>query len=337
MKQRIPQKNPKKLPARKGKQQFRLLNKVVLISGFLITALLAMFVIVYVVSRPSFEGDRAFAYLQAQCDFGPRNPGSIGHQQCGDFLIRELQKYGDKVWEQTFDYRDKENTSTVYRGRNIIASFNLNPQKNYRVLLCAHWDTRPYADQDPDPGKRFMPVPGANDGASGVAVLLEMAQILKEHPPDFGVDIILFDLEDMGAYNASAHPDSLNQFCIGSGYFADHGQTYRPRYGILLDMVGKKNLQIKKEGFSWSNARNIVEKVWGVAERVKATAFVDEIGEPLHDDHIAFLKKGIRVIDLIDFDYPHWHTTEDTPDKCSPKSLQQVGDVLVEMIYNEEH
>ena len=296
-------------------------------------AVLVAFIVNYVFSKPAFDGNRAFTYLQAQCEFGSRAPGSEGHRQCGDFLVRELQKYADKVWEQKFNYRDKEGTSAVYEGRNIVASFNVTPKENYRVLLCAHWDTRPVADKDPVPAKRSLPVLGANDGASGVAVLLEMARILKENPPDFGVDIVLFDLEDMGSYNASAYPDLLNQFCIGSEYFAANSKTYRPRYGILLDMVGDQNLAIKKEGYSWSNARDVVEKVCSAADKTGASAVVEEIGEPLHDDHIAFLQRGIKVIDLIDFDYPYWHTTEDTPDKCSAESLQQVGDVLVEVIY----
>jgi hypothetical protein len=333
VKQKKSPKKTKKPSVQKHRRQTKRLNKLVLIGGFLTVAVLVVLILNYVFSKPSFDGNRAFTLLQAQCEFGPRTPGSEGHRQCGDFLVRELQKYADKVWEQTFDYRDKEDTSAVYKGRNIIASFNINPKENYRVLLCAHWDTRPFSDKDPDPAKRSLPVLGANDGASGVAVLLEMARILEENPTNFGVDIVLFDLEDMGSYNASAYPDSLNQFCVGSEYFAANSKIYRPRYGILLDMIGDKNLVIKKEGYSWSNARDIVEKVWAAAEKTGATAFVDEIGEPLFDDHIAFLQRGIKVIDLIDFGYPYWHTTEDTPDKCSAESLQQVGGVLVEVLY----
>lgn len=292
--------------------------------------------ILYPSSKPSFNGERAFEYLKMQCDFGPRSPGSEGHQQCGDFLAQELEKFADKVWEQKFEYRDKQDTARVYQGRNLVASFNVKPQKNYRVLLCAHWDTRPYADKDPDPTKRRSPVPGANDGASGVAVLLEMAQILHHSKPDFGVDIVLFDLEDLGAYNASLFPDSLNQFCIGSEYFVSHMPDYRPRYGILLDMIGDRELVIKKEGYSQANAAGVVGKVWKAAREVGAAAFVNEAGAALHDDHLAFLQKGIPVINLIDFDYPYWHTTEDTPDKCSVESVQQVGDVLVEVLYGAE-
>lgn len=292
--------------------------------------------IFYSSPKPSFSGERAFRYLKMQCDFGPRAPGSEGHQKCGDFLVEELKKYADSVWEQAFDYTDREDTSRVYRGRNIIASFNLKPPNNYRVLLCAHWDTRPYADKDADPANRRLPVPGANDGASGVAALLEMARILKQHPLDFGVDIILFDLEDLGAYNASLYPDSLNQFCIGSEHFAGSQPEYRPRYGILLDMVGDKSLIIKKEGYSVANAGSVVNKVWAAARKTGASAFVEEEGELLQDDHVPFLKRGIPVIDLIDFDYPYWHTIQDTPDKCSAESLQQVGDVLVEVLYGGE-
>lgn len=307
-----------------------------LVGGLLVVVLGFIAALYNPFSKPSFNSERAFEYLKMQCDFGPRSPGSEGHQQCGDFLAQELEKFADKVWEQKFEYRDKQDTARVYQARNLVASFNLKPRKNYRVLLCAHWDTRPSADKDPDPAKRRSPVPGANDGASGVAVLLEMAQILHASKPDFGVDIVLFDLEDLGAYNASLFPDSLNQFCIGSEYFVSHMPDYRPKYGILLDMIGDKELVIKKEGYSQTNAAGVVGKVWKAARDAGAAAFADDVGEALHDDHLAFLKKGIPVINLIDFDYPYWHTTADTPDKCSVESLQQVGDVLVELLYRVE-
>ena len=202
-------------------------------------------------------------------------------------------------------------------------------------MLCAHWDSRPTADQDPDPANHQKAVLGANDGASGVAVLLEMAHILHHNPLDFGIDIVLFDLEDMGDHGAGLESDSLTPFCIGSQYFVKNRPGYHPRFGILLDMVGDKELRFEREGYSWGRAPQVVTKVWNAAKEVGATAFVEEIREPVLDDHVPFLEKGIKVIDIIDFDYPHWHTINDTPDKCSAESLQQVGDVLIEVLYNE--
>lgn len=336
MKKAKQQKKRQKDAPGKGKGGLSRRALALLSGGILIAALLGIFAWKYFFAKPVFDGQRAFAYLQQQCDFGPRTPGSEAHRRCGDFLAAELGKFADKVWEQQFDYRDKKDTSRVYRGRNIVASFNLKPAKGFRVMLCAHWDTRPWADKDPDPASHLLPVPGANDGASGVAALLEMARILHSRWPDFGVDIVLFDLEDLGDYNAEAFPDSLNPFCIGSEHFAASRRDYRPRYGILLDMVGDKDLVIKKEAISRAQAPQLVERVWAAARRARASAFVDETGVALQDDHVPFLKRGIPVIVLVDFDYPYWHTVSDTPDKCSAESLQQVGDVLVEMIYGGE-
>lgn len=200
-------------------------------------------------------------------------------------------------------------------------------------MLCAHWDSRPRADKDPDSTRHTQPVPGANDGASGTAVLLEMARVLAAFPPEIGVDIVLFDLEDLGDYGADDDPDSLNPFSIGAAYFVSQRGQYTPRYGILLDMIGDKDLHIKKEGYSQAAAPLLLEQIWAAAEKVGADAFVDSHGVAITDDHVPFLRQGIPVVNLIDFDYPYWHTVADTPDKCSPASLQQVGDVLVEMLY----
>lgn len=285
--------------------------------------------------EPTFDGDGAFQYLLQQCDFGPRNPGSEGHAQCKEFLIAELQKYCDRVGQQDFEYRDRKDSTNIYRGTNIIASINLHPRKRKRIMLCAHWDTRPWADNDPLPENHSKPIIGANDGASGVAVLLEIARTIKDSRLDIGVDIILFDLEDIGDHRYEENPDSLNPFSIGAEYFARHNEQYRPAFGILLDMVGDSDLLIKKEAYSLINAEQIVNKVWTAAQKVGATAFADVEGEAVNDDHIPFLKRGIQIINIIDFDYPYWHTLEDTPDKCSAGSLQQVGNVLIEILLNE--
>lgn len=286
-------------------------------------------------SNPEFNGKNAFQYLVKQCELGPRNAGSEGHKKCKEFLIQELKKYCDRVQTQEFDYHDKHSTEKIYHGTNIIASINLNPKKRKRIMLCAHWDTRPWADEDPDTLNHSQPIIGANDGASGVAVLLETARILKDLNLNIGVDMLLFDLEDIGEHQADQYPDSLNPFSIGSTYFVDHNTAYRPNFGILIDMVGDSDLQIKKEEYSLVNAEPIVNKVWAAAQKVEARGFVDLEDGAIMDDHVPFLKHGIPVIDLIDFEYPYWHTLQDTPDKCSPESLQQVGDVLLEVIRNE--
>lgn len=282
---------------------------------------------------PEFDGHRAFQLLARQCEFGPRVPGSTAHRECGDFLVAELKKYADRVQEQHFEYTDRHAPVRTYQGRNIVAAFNLTPEKGYRILLCAHWDSRPFADNDPLPANRNQPVPGANDGASGVAVLLEMARILHSNPLPYGVDLVLFDLEDLGDHGAGLESDTLNPFCLGSQYFVANAGDYRPAWGILLDMVGDRDLTIPKEGYSRARAGFLVDRIWKAARRARAGAFVNRVGNAILDDHVPFLQKNIQVVDLIDFDYPYWHTVEDTPDKCSAKSLQQVGDVLVRLLY----
>jgi Zn-dependent M28 family amino/carboxypeptidase len=275
------------------------------------------------VQVPNFNADSAFWFLEKQVSFGPRVPNSKSHEECKNFLYSEISKYADavKLQEFTHSYLGKS-----FKLTNIIASFNLN--SGFRVLLCAHWDSRPYADEEKEASKRIQPVPGANDGASGVAVLLEIARILKNNPPPIGVDIIFFDGEDLGISG------DLENFCIGSKYFAKNKQAnYLPQFGILLDMVGDKDLQIFKEENSMKYAPDVVNYVWSIARELGISEFKDQIKHNVYDDHIPLNEVGIRTIDIIDFDYPYWHTVEDTPDKCSPQSLEKVGRVLLNLIY----
>lgn len=294
--------------------------------------------------NPAFDGAHAYEYLVKQCDLAPRTPGSDAHAKCPQFLKDELGKYCDAVSLQKFTYADKRQVGRLIDGTNIIASINGRDPNAKRILLCAHWDSRSVADHDPNPANRSHPVPGANDGASGVAVLLEMARTLKAAPPPVGVDLVLFDLEDMGDESAVSGDKTANLWCIGSQQFVEkyydapisptHGSLKDTiQFGILLDMIGDKNLQIKLEANSWDKAGDVVRRVWASADRVGAKGFLRTRGRAIIDDHIAFLERGIKVIDLIDFDYPYWHTTQDTPDKCTAASLQQVGDVLVDVIY----
>jgi len=273
---------------------------------------------------PNFNNVQAYQYLKKQCDIGFRYPGSKGHAECLDYLYNELKKYTDTVVKQPFPFTDPR-TGRLYQLHNIIASFGIQP---HRILLCAHWDTRPVADKDPDSKNRDKPILGANDGASGVAVLLEIARIMKSSPPNIGVDIVLFDGEDSGAegYN--------NTWCYGSRYFAQHKPAdYLPQYGILLDMIGDRDLYIPVEGYSEQYVPDFVDKVWSKAESLDLTVFDRSSSYYMVDDHLELIKVGIPCVNIIDFNYPYWHTVEDTPDKCSSESLGIVGKLVLHLIY----
>lgn len=309
---------------------------VVLVAA-LVVALLLFVPTLSEPERPAFDGERAFAEVERQVAFGPRVPGSAAHDAARRYFVETLTPLADRVYEQAVSFTSADSSFTT-SGTNIVASFNLEPERQIRVLLAAHWDSRPRADRDPDPAKRDEPVPGANDGASGVAVLLEIARILHAHPLDIGVDLVLFDLEDLGTAEqvGADSAEARIPFAIGSAAFVRNNPTYRPTYGILLDMVGDRNLRIPKEGYSRAYAPQIVEKVWAAAERVGADAFVDAPGGAVEDDHVPFLRAGIPMIDLIHLPFPDtWHTTADTPEHVSAASLQQVGEVVVEVLWSE--
>jgi Zn-dependent M28 family amino/carboxypeptidase len=278
---------------------------------------------------PSFNGARAFAILTKQTSFGPRNPNSKGHRECLTYLESTLRGLADEVRLQPF-------TESGYGGEvlpltNVIASFR--PAEKTRVLLCAHWDTRPRAEQDPDKSRRNKPILGANDGASGVAVLLELASLLRTKAPPMGIDIVLFDGEDYGVEGDHAN------YLLGSRYFAKNRlSSYLPRFGVLLDMVGDRNLELPKEGFSVRYAPGVVDLVWNAARELGVSQFVDIAGEDIIDDHLPLNEAGIPTIDLIDFNYPDssnrfWHTHQDVPENCSPESLEAVGTVLTQVLY----
>ena len=275
-----------------------------------------------------FNGQSAYELLIKQCDFGPRVPDTPAHDSCRVFLVAELKQYTDQVAEQTFDEYLPGLQKTA-KLTNIIASFDLKATQ--RILLCAHWDSRPWASEDPDTSKQRRPILGANDGASGVAVLLEIAKTLKSSPPPVGVDIILFDGEDAGLTGQN------DTYLAGSRYFArTKDARFNPMMGILLDMVGGANLQLYKEVNSVNYAGAVVDRVWNLAARLGVTEFIPTPKHQVTDDHISLLNVGIPVIDLIDFDYAYWHTAGDTPDKCSAASLEKVGRVVLATVYNPE-
>jgi glutaminyl-peptide cyclotransferase len=271
-----------------------------------------------------FDGQRAYQWLVKQTDLGPRNPGSSGHDAALALLKGELELRGAKTVLQPFMHYDAEKGITLTMS-NIIGSFN--PDNLSRIILCAHWDTRPFADRD-TPANADKPILGANDGGSGVAVLMELARLMQASAPPVGVDIVLFDGEDYGKEG------DLDNYCLGSRYFADNHAGFYPRFAILLDMIGDADLRIPVEGYSEQYAPDVVDLVWGEAERLGVYQFSREINGYIFDDHVVLNQGGIRAIDLIDFDYPAWHTLGDTADKCSPASLKAVGDVLNGVIYN---
>jgi len=271
---------------------------------------------------PTFDEEKAFSQLLKQCSFGPRNPGSQGHHLTKTYLLQEIKAYADLVQEQSFSFFDGERKSEL-QFTNLIASFQ--PQKGERILLAAHWDTRPQAERDKKPEARSQPILGANDGASGVAVLLEIARLLHQFKTRKGVDIVFFDGEDYGKEGEIG--------LLGSEHFAKQLPNYSPEFGILLDMIGDKDLEIYKEGYSQLIAPEVVEKIWRIAKSLKSQEFHPQVRYYIVDDHLPLLKRGIKCINLIDFDYPYWHALEDTPDKCSSRSLKIIGDILVKLLY----
>ncbi|MEE9465006.1 MAG: M28 family peptidase, partial [Candidatus Neomarinimicrobiota bacterium] len=220
---------------------------------------------------------------------------------------------------------------------NYLARFNL--ASPVRVLLLAHYDTRAVADQDPDPANRNQPILGANDGASGVAVLLQLAKLMAREPPLVGVDLLLVDAEDVG------RSGDLANFALGTKAFLTALDQLlggiRPRYAVLLDMVGDAQLRLPIEYYSWRDSRRLVQRIWRLARDLGYSQFVFEYGPAIYDDHVPLLEAGIPAVDIIDMNYPnaygpsYWHTLEDTPDKCSPESLEAVGTVVTILIYSE--
>jgi len=286
---------------------------------------------------PAFDQTRAFALVEQQVAFGPRIPGTAAHDSTGAWLTRRLGFFSDRVVQQQIRVPDPRDTTRAFDGTNIIASWN--PQASRRILLAAHWDTRPVADNDPDPTQRGAPVAGANDGASGVAVLLEIARLLDLHPltRNVGIDIILFDLEDLGTLDPGVPEAQRIPFAMGSEMFVLNNPGYRPAYGVLLDMVGDADLRIPREGYSQQHAPAVLDRVFAAARRAGASAFVDEPGPPIQDDHVPFLRAGIPVVDLIHAPFPDtWHTTADTPEHMSAASLGQVGRTLVELLWGPD-
>lgn len=297
-------------------------------------------------TAPDFNADSAYLYVESQVNFGPRVPNTKEHQLCGDYLVSELKRFGAEIYVQ-------EMTLTAYNGerlqcRNIIGSYN--PGNEKRILLFAHWDTRPYADWDANPDKWRTPIDGADDGASGVGVLLEIARQIGQYDPGVGIDIIFFDAEDYGVpefeKDSNYAQNSQVSWCLGSQFWAKnpHKPNYRAEYGILLDMVGAKNASFYKEFTSMRYAAHIVEKVWSTARDLGyGKFFINADGGGVLDDHqFVIAGRGIPCIDIINYDMDnkhgfgdYWHTHNDTMDNISKETLKAVGQTVLEVIYKQ--
>ena len=285
---------------------------------------------VYKQISPTFNADSAYYFVKTQVDFGPRVTNSAAHKKCGDWMVKELKKYTDNVIEQKTNITHFDGTKLNVR--NIIAE--INPKATKRILLCAHWDSRDRADKDVT--NTDKPILGANDGASGVGVLMEIARIVKANPVNVGIDIILFDAEDLGN-------NQPNTYCLGSQYWSAnlHKPGYKADFGILLDMVGATNVVFGWEQNSEVMAKPVLEKVWGTAQNLnygKHFAYVKVVG--IDDDHVYVNRAGIPTIDIIDFSvngrFPeHHHTHRDNMNVIDRNSLKAVGQTLLEVIYTQ--
>ena len=282
---------------------------------------------------PVFNGDAAFTHLVAQCDFGPRNPGSVGHQKALDYFLNVLTTLADTVSTQSFTEIMPRSKQKVEM-HNIIAQFN--PKAKKQIMISAHWDTRPWGDRSLSIMRKDQPILGANDGASGVAILLELAKVLHDNPQKIGVNLVLFDAEDFGSSG-----DSWS-YCKGSQYFAKNLPITLPEYAINLDMVGDANLEIYIERISYKQNPSLVLELWGLAEELKLSGFKKMAKHSIFDDHVPLYElAGIPAVDIIDFDYPdektnYHHTYNDIVENCSPESLRQVGTLMVHHIYNQQ-
>jgi hypothetical protein len=286
---------------------------------------------------PQFNADSAYAYVQAQCDFGPRVPNTEAHVKCGEYLISSMKQWCDTVYVQSGVVKAYDRTAL--RFKNIIGSFN--PGTNRRILLFAHWDTRPWADQDTVDNDK--PPLGADDGASGVAVLMEIARQLHLNKPDIGIDLAFFDAEDWGKEGGG--PEAEDSYALGTQYWTKnlHVSDYSADFGILLDMVGAANARFRKEGLSRSEANFVVEKVWQSAQKQGFGGyFLYEDGGWVTDDHVYVNKINIPSIDIINSQpgtrsgfAPHWHTHGDNMDVIDRNTLRAVGQTLLGVIYWE--
>ena len=291
---------------------------------------------------PAFNADSAYAFTAAQVAFGFRTPGSRGQQDCAEYLAAQMRRWCDTVIIQEFPATLWDGTRV--HGKNIIASLESAPGRPTvkRILFGAHWDSRLWADHDPDAGNHRKPILGANDGASGVATLMEMARVMSAQRPSVGIDFIFFDVEDQGMPEWADEDYQDNTWCKGSQYWAQnpHRPYYRAIYAILLDMVGTSQPRFTKEEISRRYAPSLMDKVWRVAAATgHASIFVDQKTDAILDDHLYVNQiANIPTIDIVQNNtdcsfFPLWHTLGDDLDAVEPQSMKTVADVLLKTIY----
>ena len=292
------------------------------------------------VKKPVFNNDSAYAFVEKQVAFGPRVPGSEAHALCAEYLINSFSEWADTIYVQNF-------TATIYDGsklpgKNIIASFS--PEKSIRILLGAHWDSRMFADHDPDEANHRKPILGANDGASGVGVLMEIARLLKNEKPNVGIDIILFDVEDQGTPIFEYGNNKEDTWCLGAQYWAlnRHVPYYQAKYGILLDMVGYSKPHFTMEDVSMHFAPGIMNKVWDIAAELGYQSIFSRARTgAIIDDHLYVSRDAnIPMIDIVQYSrdgnfFEHWHTVNDNMDVIDKETLGIVGNVVLTTIFSE--
>lgn len=292
---------------------------------------------------PNFQADSAYAYIKTQCNFGARTMNSVAHKECAEWIIKKFQQFGCSVTTQQVALKGYD--GTILQATNIMAQYK--PKEQKRIMLCAHWDSRPWADNDPDSTNWHKPVMAANDGASGVAVMLEVARLLKNDTTlAYGIDFVCFDAEDWGTPQWEESNNSEDSWALGAQYWAKNKINYqRPQYAILLDMVGGEGAKFYQELASKQYALHIVDKVWNAAHTAGyGSYFIKQEGGYITDDHIPLNKYAkIPTIDIIPY-YPDcpqssfgptWHTIYDTIEHIDKNTLKAVGQTIIQVLFSE--
>lgn len=278
-------------------------------------------------AAPALSGEHAMKWVRRQCAFGPRVPGTTAHARCLSAFRAHLDSLGVSYRAHPFKVKAPADGREL-ACTNLIIS--IRPEARPRLLLGSHWDSRPWADQDPNPQARAQPVLGANDGASSTALLLTLARVLRDNPPPIGVDLVLFDAEDLG------RDDKPEEFCLGSQRLASEWVGRLPDWVLVLDMVGAPGAQFGRELYSQRYHPEFSELIFELAARRGFAEFNPSIGYAITDDHLPWLRRGVPSALIIGWGDPNWHTLRDTPDRLSPATLERVGTVVLDLIYGGE-